>query len=236
MVGQMPGAEACEHAEGEVEGADDKLCRKAHGAGGNAEVGDQPESAGSEGWGDSCDQDFDVWLGEAVEEEVSDDQVVFFSFVSVRRGEVQGVGLVGLQARRDVGADCFAAAAEKFEHGGTGVDGVGLEVWVLCEQTGEEATVSVAEDEGPLLVEEVGEIVEAAALESLTEGEVFEPAIGPGDGVEVGLGEFHGLAGMISGVWSAVVLAHDAHISETRYGDLDLLLVREEGRVRGRVG
>ena len=55
------------------------------------------------------DEDFEVWLGEAVDEEVGDDEVVFFP---LRGGEGQGVGVVDLQAGRDIRAGCFAAAAE----------------------------------------------------------------------------------------------------------------------------
>jgi hypothetical protein len=134
------------------------------------------------------DQGFEVGLGEAVEEEVSDDEVVFFSLFSVKRGEVEGVGMVDSQAGGDVEGGCFAAAAEEFEHSGAGVDGVGLEAWVLCEELSEEATVSVAEDEGSLLLEESGEVVDAAALEGSAEGEVFEPAIRAGYMVEVDFG------------------------------------------------
>jgi hypothetical protein len=124
-------------------------------------------------------------LGEAVEEEVGDNEVVFFFW---RRGEVQGAGVVDLQAGCDVGVNSFAAAAEELEHDGAGVDGVGVEMRVLREELREEAAVSVAEDEGTLLLEEVREVVEAAAFEGSAKGEVFEPAIGASYGVEVYFG------------------------------------------------
>jgi hypothetical protein len=76
---------------------------------------------------------------------------------------------------------------QEFEHGGAGVHDVGLEVRVLREELSEETTVSVAEDEGSPLLEESGKIVEAAAFEGSAESEVFEPAIGAGYEVKVGL-------------------------------------------------
>ena len=76
MVGEAGGAEAGEDAEGQVEAADDGAGREAHWSGGDAEVGDEPESVGLEGWGEAMDEGFEVGLGEAVEKEVGDDEVV----------------------------------------------------------------------------------------------------------------------------------------------------------------
>jgi hypothetical protein len=182
MVGEVRCSEAGEDPEGQVQSAYDELRGSTHGSGGNAEVGEEPDRAGSEGGRDSVDQGLEVGLGEAVEEEVGDDEVVF-SFEM--RGEVQGVGVVDSQAGFDVAVDCFAAAAEELEHGGAGVDGIGVEVTVLREELREKAAVSVAEDEGSLLLEEVGEVLEAAAFEGAAEGEVFEPAVRASYKVEV---------------------------------------------------
>jgi hypothetical protein len=124
---------------------------------------------------------------------VGDDEIIFFFG---RRGEVQGVGVVDLQAGCEVGVGRLAATAEEFEHDGAGVDGVGVEARVLHEELREESAVSVAEDEGSFFLEEVGEVVEAAAFEGGAEGEVFEPAIRASYGVEVhfgGSGLRHGL-------------------------------------------
>ncbi len=81
--------------------------------------------------------------------------------------------------------------AEELEHGGAGVYGEDGDVWVGCEECGGEAAVSVSEDEGVAAVEERGKIVEAGFLESFAEGQVFEPAIGFGDEVEVRFGLAH---------------------------------------------
>ena len=138
VVGEGSDAEVGEDAEDEVEGADVGAGDEAHGAGGwDAEVGDEPEGSGCEVRGDLGDEGFEFGLGEAVEEEVSDDEVVFCCGLGM---EGEGVGLVGLEAVGVRGA----AAAEKMEHGGAGVDGVGLEVGVLSEELGEEAAVAVA--------------------------------------------------------------------------------------------
>ena len=148
MVGEAGGAEAGEEAEGEVEAPDEELCRETHGAGGDAEVGDEPEGSGSEGRGDASDESVEFGLGEAVEEEVGDDEIV--SFVSVgcvgfpleREGEC--VGLMGAKAKGGIRDCCFAALAKEVEHGGADVDCVGVEVRVVLEELGEEATVAVA--------------------------------------------------------------------------------------------
>jgi hypothetical protein len=60
----------------------------------------------------------------------------------------------------------------------------------LCE----EAAVSVTKDEGAaagLMVEELREVVAAGVFEGSAEGEIFEPAIGAGDRIEVGFGSAH---------------------------------------------
>jgi hypothetical protein len=94
---------------------------------------------------------------------------------------------MGVEAFGCVGGEGFAALAKEMEHGSAGVDRIGVEVRVLCEELGEEAAVTVAKDEGSFALKEAGQVVEAAALESAAEGEVFEPAIRARDEVEVGL-------------------------------------------------
>jgi hypothetical protein len=94
VVGEMGGAETSEDAECEVERADDELCREAHWASGDAEVRGEPEGSGCEGRSDAGDEGFEFWLGETVEEEVGDDEIVGFRVD--RKG--QGAGLVGFEA------------------------------------------------------------------------------------------------------------------------------------------
>ncbi len=63
---------------------------------------------------------------------------------------------MGAEALGAVGRCGFAALAKELEHGGAGVDGVGVEVRVVGEELGEEAAVSVAEDESALLLRRWG--------------------------------------------------------------------------------
>ena len=139
VVGEAGCAETGEDAEGEVEAADEELCRDTHGAGGDAEVGDEPEGSGGEGGSDASDERVEFGLGEAVEEEVGDDEVVL---LFEREGD--GVGVMGAEASGGVGSCCFAALAEELKHCGAGVDCVGAKVRVLLEELGEEASVAVA--------------------------------------------------------------------------------------------
>src|SRR5579871_3410943 len=138
-----------------------------HGAGRDAEVGEKPEGSGGEGGRDSGDEGVEFGLGEAVEEEMGDDEVVF---LWGGRGEGEGVCLISVEACGCGGGCCFAALTEELKHGGTGVYGVGLEGGVLGEESGEEAAVAVSKGEGVLLAGEGGEGVEAGAFEGVAEG------------------------------------------------------------------
>jgi hypothetical protein len=91
----------------------------------------------------------------------------------------------------DIGCCGFASFTEELKHGGADVYCVGLELWVVSEELGEKSAVSVAQDKCVAAVEKLREIVIAAAFERFAEGEVFEPAIGTGYGIEVGLEELH---------------------------------------------
>jgi hypothetical protein len=76
VVGEAGSAETGEKAEGEVEAADEELCGETHGTRGDAEVGDEPEGSGIERGSDAADESVELGLGEAVKEEVGDDEVV----------------------------------------------------------------------------------------------------------------------------------------------------------------
>jgi hypothetical protein len=164
VVREVGDAEIGEDTKDEVEAAYVGAGDGAHGAGGwDAEVGDEPEGLGGEVRSDLGDEDFELGLGEAVEEEVGDDQVVFFRG---RGAEGEGVGFVGLEAIGERGA----TLAKEMEHGGAGVDSFGLEVGVLSEELGEEAAVAVAQDEGGFLLGQTWEVVEARLVEDWAEG------------------------------------------------------------------
>lgn len=76
MIGEPDGAQAGDDAEGEVERAHEDACGKTHGAGWDTEVGDEPESVWGERGSDAGDERFQLRLGEAVEEEMSNHEVV----------------------------------------------------------------------------------------------------------------------------------------------------------------
>ncbi len=69
----------------------------------------------------------ELGLGEAVEEEVGDDEVGFGGGCDGEGGGLQGLEAVGVGT---------AAVAEEVEHGGAGVDREGLEVWLTGEEAG----------------------------------------------------------------------------------------------------
>jgi hypothetical protein len=209
VVGELRGAESGEDAKGEIESADKDLRWKAHQTARDLEVGDQPEGSGRECWRDAVNEGIEIGLGEAVQEEVRDDEIVGRI---ERTGE--GVGLMGVEARGRVRGHSFAAFAEEFEHGCAGVNRIGVETRILSEELGEKAAVAVAEDEGSLALEEAGEVVEAALLEGAAEGDVFEPAIRASDGVEVGLAARH--RGRRGSRRSGVMRARSARLRRVR--------------------
>jgi hypothetical protein len=186
VVGKVGGAEAGEEAEGHVEGADEESGGETHWAGGYSEVGDEPGGFRDERGSDAVDEGVEIGLGEAVEEEVGDDEIV-----RAFEGCGEDVGVVGAEADVYVWSGGFAALPEEFEHGGAGVYGISVDVLVVCKELGEETTVSIAYDQCAAVVEELWEVVEAAVLEGFAEGKVFEPAIGTSYRVEVGLGGAH---------------------------------------------
>ncbi len=125
-------------------------------------------------------------MSEAIEEEVGDDEIVW-----AFKREVECAGVVGAETRSGIGCCCFAALAEELKHNGAGVDCIGLEVRVVREKLGEEAAVSIAQDQCVAPVEKLRKVLGAAALERLAKGEIFEPAIGFRDVVEVWFGGAH---------------------------------------------
>ena len=130
--------------------------------------------------GESCDEVGEFRLREAIEEEVRDYEVVGAGW-----DEGECVEVMGTEAGCGGGVREVDTLSEEMKHGKADVDCVGAEVGIGCEQTSEETTVAVAEDEGGVAIGERGEEVIAAAGERGAEGEVFEPAVGAGDGVKV---------------------------------------------------
>ena len=63
VVGEVRGAETGEDAKGKVKAADVDARGKSQDAGGDAEVGDDPECSGPEQWSGPGDDGFEVGLG-----------------------------------------------------------------------------------------------------------------------------------------------------------------------------
>ena len=177
-IGKVGDAQAGEEAEGQVEradveggeGADDGSLR-------NGEVGEEPEGAGSGLGGEVLGEAGEFGLGEAVEEEMSNDEVGIG-----RRSDREGGGLEGADAVQEG----LAAPAEQLKHGGAGIDGQGTEVGPAIKEPGEETAVPVTEDKGLVAGREIGEKMSAGALQERAECKVFGEAIDAGYGVEIG--------------------------------------------------
>jgi hypothetical protein len=69
---------------------------------------------------------------------------------------------MGVQALEGGGMRGGGSTGEESEHGGTEVDGIGLEVWVGGEEARGEAAIAVAEDERAPSVHQCGQKVVAA--------------------------------------------------------------------------
>jgi len=164
VVGQTADGESREQAEGAVENGDEGTgYQAAEGGGGDGEFRDEPEGVGGENGAEIGGEGVDFRSGEAVEEEVGDDQVVGGG----RWGESAEVG--------DLGANALgvrAGSADKgAEHSRTGVDGVDVNVGVGAEQAGGEASVAVAEDKGAAAGGDFAEEGYATPLEERAEAE-----------------------------------------------------------------
>ncbi len=142
-IREVGDAEAGEDSEGEVEKPDIQSRERCQPrAGGDGEVGEQPESAGARVGGHVVCQAIQFWLGQAIQKEVADDQVrAAFPLALIE--ELHSRDLAGLKTI----AVEPAAAAQQAEHGVTGVNCDGLEPGLLGEQSGQKAAVTVAQDE-----------------------------------------------------------------------------------------
>ena len=179
VVGERVGAESGDEAEGEVERGDQQPGRDGGKSGGNGEFGDEPKGVGSEAGTDGMGEREDLVGWEAVEEEVRNDEVV-----STGGDQAEGIGF--MDSDPVFGVESSDASVKEAEHGGALVNDVGVQGGVSGEEVDEKAAISVAENEGAAGGGELGKAEEAAMFEHGAEGEVFEPAIGASDAVEVG--------------------------------------------------
>jgi len=181
VIGKSGGAEASENAEGKIEASDDDPCGKAHGAGWDTEIGDEPERAGGKGGGDARNQKLEIGLDETIQKKMRNDEII-----RAAGREIESADVASVEAASSVWNLRFATLAQQVEHRGAGVYGLGMEMGICSDKLSEETAVSISEDQGASRVEEPREIVEAAVLQGPAESKVFEPAIGPRYKVEVG--------------------------------------------------
>jgi hypothetical protein len=80
----------------------------------------------------------------------------------------------------------FAAVAKQLEHGGAAVDGVGCQSRILRKQSGQKTAVAIAQDKRAVAAGELRQEMEPAAFENAAERQVFEPAVGARDAIEIG--------------------------------------------------
>ena len=179
VVGELRGSKTGEDAEAKIERADEEFCRKAEGTGRNAEVGDEPQGSGREGGGKPDREAVDLVLGETVQKEVGHDEV--------RRVDGrEAAGVLGVDPETEIcgGGGTDGSLLKQMEHGRAEIDGIGSQVPVLREETGEEAAIAVSEDESLPAFVEAWEIEEPATLERASEGETLQPEVGPGEAIE----------------------------------------------------
>lgn len=185
MVRQTAGMKASQNAEGKVETTDEDEGGKAHGAGRDAKVGDDPKGSGSERWPDAEDERVEAGLIEAVEKKVSDDQII-----GANRPEGEGVDVTSFETGSGIERSGRAVPAEQAKHRGTGINGIGMKFGSGSHQLCQKSSVAIAKDEGLFLIPQMGEKMETATLKTAAKGKVFEPAIRAGYEVEVGM-RFH---------------------------------------------
>jgi len=182
MVGEALEAEMGEKTEGCVEKGDkgrgDEAAEERWRDG---EVGDEPEGVLSRDRDEAMGKGGNFFGGQAVEEEVGGDEIV----TDVERGlPVAEVGRFWSEAV------CVASggSAEGGEHFGAGIYGVDANFRIVPEELRGETAVSVAKHKRPAACGELRQKVRAGALQEWAESKVFKPAVGLGEGVEVGGG------------------------------------------------
>jgi hypothetical protein len=156
VVRETRGAQAGDDAKGEVERANEHARGKTHAARWDAEVGDKPKSFCRERRSNKGDEIFEIRLGEAIEEEVSNDKVVG----SVRR-EGERAAVVRSQPR----GTAPATLPQELKHGSAGVYSVDVDARVRGHEGCEKATISVSDGESSLLIKQSGKEMQAAALQ-----------------------------------------------------------------------
>ena len=91
-----------------------------------------------------------------------------------------------------LGVAGVAALSEELEHGGAGVDCIGVELRIFARSWARKRPSPSPKTSARRRSRSCGRYWRAAVFERSAEGEVFQPTIGARDGIEVGLGSGHG--------------------------------------------
>ena len=125
VVWQAVHGEPSEEAEGRIETPDDESCRDRKQTGGNREFGDDPAGSRTEQGANALSEGMDFGSREAVEKEVSDDEVVVTAWCELAR-----VGAVQIDAI--LCSDSGYSITQKTQHRRAQVDAVGMESLILA--------------------------------------------------------------------------------------------------------
>jgi len=178
MVRERAYSKTGKQSEGAIERGDDGTgYQAAEESRRDGEFRYQPECGRGSVGPKSLRQGADFRGGEAVEEEVSGDEV------AGRRGWLPGAGVC--MVGTDAGSERAGAANEGAEHSRACINGVDADERVGTQQASSKAAVAVPEDHRLAAMGKISEKGESAAREQGTEGEVFHPAIGTGEEIEV---------------------------------------------------
>jgi predicted rRNA methylase YqxC with S4 and FtsJ domains len=116
----------------------------------------------------------------AIEEEVSDYKIVVAS-----KRKTQRIGVMNAQAAIRVSSRRLRTLAKQSKHRDTRVDRIGPQFRIMREQLRKKAAVSIAQDQCAPAVAQLWKVVSAAPFKRPAQSEVLEPAIRPGNEIEV---------------------------------------------------
>ena len=123
----------------------------------------------------------DLFLRQAIEKEVRDQQVVFF----LTGMEAAQIGLNCMQTRLDMRRIAKDATSKLRQHRGARINGICLDERVCRQQARSEAAISVAKDQRLTCFKTPGKKMEPAALQHRPKAEVFHPTIDAGQRIEI---------------------------------------------------
>lgn len=125
---------------------------------------------------------FDLFLGEAIQKKVGDDEIVTASV----RGKTANVGMKRPQPLGGIGGGFSNSATQLCQHGGAGIDCVDLDCAVGREQPRGESAISIPENQGLLRAGTLRQEMKSAAFQRGAETAIFHPTIDSRQRIEVG--------------------------------------------------